>query len=635
MPSDNDDLSTKEKVDKSLERFSREDQTLLKQLSPDTLGKIGLLPSTSMETAEAAAFPTGPYTMPADTIKATPPNPINQVSPQTPPNSLGQNMASSQVQQGLGQINALAGTPNQQLYGNLQSQSSPLNNNQFTQNQIGSLNQQRGILTDEQRIAQNKADEEARINADAAKQQAQLLADQKTSMAKAMDDAQARDTKIRSMVQDQMSQNVDPDKFWNSKSTGQKATALVGIMLGGIGMGIAHRPGENPAMAQLNKMIDADIDSQKFNIDKNFKGIAQLHGLDESAFNRDMHSQLWKNNFRQAALEKVKIDLATTAAKSQSDMVKNNAARAQLDINNEQDKLRHQNYLLAQQQAAAGLAQQRKLQEQASKDIQELVKEKGVDPDEAAREVLRRPGNEPLLGGIMKQFNAQLDATVKQLAPAIASATGMKPEQAQEQAKTDAFNQVMAQNPQFNVLRQGTRAPGAPIVPDNTGAAEGAKKAEDEKKQRSELYNDLSDIHNFIDNYRKVNTDLIQGFPLTGDKREKERIQDEYRSRVLTSIAKMYKIDTSTNEPRNLELIHELSAPYLPASTTEPPEVTLRRMQSLHQKLYQTIAPSAGLTQPSMATTEPRATPSAAPTGRTAAEAEADKKPGKLTSFDY
>lgn len=60
-------------------------------------------------------------------------------------------------------------------------------------------------------------------------------------------------------------EKVDPEHFWNSKSSGQKVLAGIAIALGGIG-GAYTGKGGNVAMDIINKAIDNDIDAQKFNI---------------------------------------------------------------------------------------------------------------------------------------------------------------------------------------------------------------------------------------------------------------------------------------------------------------------------------------------------------------------------------
>lgn len=60
-------------------------------------------------------------------------------------------------------------------------------------------------------------------------------------------------------------QKVDPDRFWNNKSTGQKISIGIGLMLGGIGSGLTGGP--NTAAQMINSAIDNDIQAQKLDID--------------------------------------------------------------------------------------------------------------------------------------------------------------------------------------------------------------------------------------------------------------------------------------------------------------------------------------------------------------------------------
>lgn len=60
---------------------------------------------------------------------------------------------------------------------------------------------------------------------------------------------------------------VDPNRYWNSKSTGSKISAGIGILLGGIGQGLLHT-GSNAVMDQINHQINNDINAQKEELGK-------------------------------------------------------------------------------------------------------------------------------------------------------------------------------------------------------------------------------------------------------------------------------------------------------------------------------------------------------------------------------
>lgn len=66
-------------------------------------------------------------------------------------------------------------------------------------------------------------------------------------------------------------QNVNPDRFWESRSDGQKAALVLSAMLGGFTAGI--RGGPNQALEQINKSIDNDIQAQKANIANRRSGV--------------------------------------------------------------------------------------------------------------------------------------------------------------------------------------------------------------------------------------------------------------------------------------------------------------------------------------------------------------------------
>jgi hypothetical protein len=57
---------------------------------------------------------------------------------------------------------------------------------------------------------------------------------------------------------------VNPNRYWDNKSTEGKITAIIGMALGGIGAGLSHGP--NLAINAINGAIDRDIDAQKANI---------------------------------------------------------------------------------------------------------------------------------------------------------------------------------------------------------------------------------------------------------------------------------------------------------------------------------------------------------------------------------
>jgi len=150
-------------------------------------------------------------------------------------------------------------------------------------------------------------------------------------------DVDTRDEAIRKRIQETSAMQIDPDRLWNSRSTAQKILAGVGMFLGALGGGIG-KTGVNPAMEVINNAISHDIDAQKSHIDNSWKGISATHQLDNDAFNREMHNQVWRNTFRTAALEQVKKDVEQRGALSKSIEVQNNAVAAVKNINKNRTK---------------------------------------------------------------------------------------------------------------------------------------------------------------------------------------------------------------------------------------------------------------------------------------------------------
>lgn len=93
----------------------------------------------------------------------------------------------------------------------------------------------------QKRIAQNHLEQTQMLQEARAKSDADMAAIKEASTRMANEDA-----------------TVDPGRFWASRSTGQKISAIVGLALGSFG-----EHGVNLAAQQINQAIDRDIDAQK------------------------------------------------------------------------------------------------------------------------------------------------------------------------------------------------------------------------------------------------------------------------------------------------------------------------------------------------------------------------------------
>lgn len=97
---------------------------------------------------------------------------------------------------------------------------------------------------------------------------------------------------------------IDPDRFWSSKSLGQRASAMVGLLLGGVAVGVGG--GENPAMVAIDKAIDRDIDAQKTNLQKKQWEASELGQLYETRRKQLGDDMAARNEVKAAALAQIK-----------------------------------------------------------------------------------------------------------------------------------------------------------------------------------------------------------------------------------------------------------------------------------------------------------------------------------------
>ncbi len=131
------------------------------------------------------------------------------------------------------------------------------------QNYAGQMQQ----ATDQQIGGMNK---EAQALGDLGKQQAQTY----EAQAKAQQEiashiqqaTQTHQAEIQSVVDDIKAGHIDPHRYMSNMGTADKMASGIGLILGGIGAGIAHGP--NMALDFLNKQIDRDIEGQKAEMSK-------------------------------------------------------------------------------------------------------------------------------------------------------------------------------------------------------------------------------------------------------------------------------------------------------------------------------------------------------------------------------
>jgi len=180
--------------------------------------------------------------------------------------------------------------------------------------------QQKGI-NDAAKAAEVRAAEEVAAYAAQEKALQESAADYKTRQA-------GFDAENEQLKNDYMNEKVDPRKFVNSLSTGNKVLAGIAMTLGGLGAGLAG--GENQGLAMINKFINDDIDAQKKNLDK--KGNLLSINLQRT---RDLQTAEALTRSQQLAITAAQVEKAKSKASSPE-------ARARADVMLGQIKMQQQ-----------------------------------------------------------------------------------------------------------------------------------------------------------------------------------------------------------------------------------------------------------------------------------------------------
>jgi hypothetical protein len=134
----------------------------------------------------------------------------------------------------------------------------------------------------EQTNAQNVINNASAVEQLQRQQVDQLRDESQRRQAKFAEYQQRADT----MAQDIASGKVNPNQFWESRSTGQKFGGIMAMILGGLGGGLTGS-GKNAGADAINEAISRDIDAQKENIN-NKKSLlnyymAQGHNIEDAS----------------------------------------------------------------------------------------------------------------------------------------------------------------------------------------------------------------------------------------------------------------------------------------------------------------------------------------------------------------
>lgn len=130
----------------------------------------------------------------------------------------------------------------------------------------------------------------------------------------------------QSALKEAASMKVDPDHWWNQHDTGGKIAASIGLILGGIGQGMAafgphgNKNATNMAIDEMDKAINRDIDSQKENIKNKWEVYKNQHALSDSQDNFNKFKIL-DSQSQYMLGQKVALDQLTQSAAQAADPI--------------------------------------------------------------------------------------------------------------------------------------------------------------------------------------------------------------------------------------------------------------------------------------------------------------------------
>lgn len=185
----------------------------------------------------------------------------------------------------------------------------PLDNPNAAEAQAGL----RGLSDDELAALQIKRDHAAQLDA-ANKQIAELTHQQDIARRNYQTriDADAAATQQANQVNADAialaQRQVDPDHWWNSRSTGQKISGYIAAIAGGLAS--PQFGGRNIGLEQINRAIDQDVDAQKANLSNAWKGIEFRKGAVGELFDRNRNTFQAAETFRLASMDMVDKQLA-------------------------------------------------------------------------------------------------------------------------------------------------------------------------------------------------------------------------------------------------------------------------------------------------------------------------------------
>ena len=140
---------------------------------------------------------------------------------------------------------------------------------------------------------------------------------------------------------------IDPERFWGSKDTGEKIMMGIAVALSGFA------GGPNQALGMLEKQIDADIQAQKANLEGKYKAYAAKQGIYAQRLAAFGDQELATISAKQGYLQTLDYQIQAKAAQTNSEIATINAQRSGEIIGEKLAALKVQMDTLAEQKANA------------------------------------------------------------------------------------------------------------------------------------------------------------------------------------------------------------------------------------------------------------------------------------------
>ncbi len=197
------------------------------------------------------------------------------------------------------------------------------------------------------------------------------------------------------------SSKVDPNHFWNSKTTGGKIMATVGLLLGGIAGG-ANGTNINQVQQQLNRYVEQDIEAQK-NDQSNKMNLYKM-GLERyrDAQSAQQFATLQSNALLQGTLQKIAAQTGAPQAQATAQQMIGQLGVQNAGIRSE----------LAMKQAAFG-AMNQPTTPGVNRDKLRLLVQAGVIPKEDVPSTMKEYGDYTQLSNVLDHTDNVFNTATK------------------------------------------------------------------------------------------------------------------------------------------------------------------------------------------------------------------------------